>query len=270
MTVASQSTTDDATTAPVWVSDGSDGLGRAGAPAARPQRSTASSGTDRRHATSSSASAPPMPTPGPAVGRASPRVSAAVLDRAAEATHLVLVSSAMVYGAWANNPVPLTEDAVLRPDVEFVYARQLGVGRAAGRRVAAAPSPVARSRCCGPSSAMAADGTSRAGRGAGRRAWASASARTTRRRSSCTSTTSPSAVVLAAEQRLDGVFNVAPDGWVAGERGACPGGCGAAPAAARPASPRSSATCAGGSSAARSRPVCAATPAGRGWWPTTG
>jgi len=27
-----------------------------------------------------------------------------------------------------------------------------------------------------------------------------------------------SAVVLAAEQRLDGVYNVAPDGWVAGER----------------------------------------------------
>ena len=26
------------------------------------------------------------------------------------------------------------------------------------------------------------------------------------------------AVVLAAEQRLDGVYNVAPDGWVAGER----------------------------------------------------
>jgi nucleoside-diphosphate-sugar epimerase len=27
-----------------------------------------------------------------------------------------------------------------------------------------------------------------------------------------------SAVLLAAEQRLDGVYNVAPDGWVAGER----------------------------------------------------
>ena len=37
-----------------------------------------------------------------------------------------------------------------------------------------------------------------------------------------------SAVVLAAEQQLDGVYNVAPDGWVAGERvralaGAVPG-----------------------------------------------
>jgi nucleoside-diphosphate-sugar epimerase len=41
------------------------------------------------------------------------------------ARHIVLVSSALVYGAYANNPVPLTEDAILRPDVEFVYARQL-------------------------------------------------------------------------------------------------------------------------------------------------
>ena len=39
-----------------------------------------------------------------------------------DAGHLVLVSSAMVYGAWPNNPVPLTEDAILRPDVGFVYA----------------------------------------------------------------------------------------------------------------------------------------------------
>ena len=38
--------------------------------------------------------------------------------------HLVLVSSAMVYGAYVNNPVPLTEDAALRPEVEFAYARR--------------------------------------------------------------------------------------------------------------------------------------------------
>ena len=29
--------------------------------------------------------------------------------------HVVVVSSAMVYGAWPNNPVPLTETALLRP-----------------------------------------------------------------------------------------------------------------------------------------------------------
>ena len=41
------------------------------------------------------------------------------------ASQVVFVSSAMVYGALPNNPVPLTEAATLRPDVEFVFARQL-------------------------------------------------------------------------------------------------------------------------------------------------
>ena len=48
----------------------------------------------------------------------------AVAD-AASASHLVMVSSAMVYGAFGNNPVPITEESVLRPDPEFVFARQL-------------------------------------------------------------------------------------------------------------------------------------------------
>ena len=41
-----------------------------------------------------------------------------VLDAAGAAgvTHVVLLSSAAAYGAWANNPVPLTEDAALRPN----------------------------------------------------------------------------------------------------------------------------------------------------------
>ena len=38
------------------------------------------------------------------------------------ATHIVLLSSAMVYGAWPNNPIPLTEDTVLRPDSGFALA----------------------------------------------------------------------------------------------------------------------------------------------------
>ncbi|MDP1795056.1 MAG: hypothetical protein Q8K63_13055 [Acidimicrobiales bacterium] len=42
-----------------------------------------------------------------------------VLDVAAGigVEHIVLLSSAAVYGAWADNPVPLTEDAVLRPNL---------------------------------------------------------------------------------------------------------------------------------------------------------
>jgi nucleoside-diphosphate-sugar epimerase len=50
-----------------------------------------------------------------------------VLDAAAAAgvDRVVLLSSATVYGPWANNPVPLTEDAPLRPHPELAYAVQL-------------------------------------------------------------------------------------------------------------------------------------------------
>jgi nucleoside-diphosphate-sugar epimerase len=48
----------------------------------------------------------------------------AVLDAAANAGigQLIVVSSAMVYGAWPNHPVPLTEDAPIRPDPSLDYA----------------------------------------------------------------------------------------------------------------------------------------------------
>jgi UDP-glucose 4-epimerase len=49
-----------------------------------------------------------------------------VLDAAGSTgvSHVVVVSSALVYGAWANNPVPLTEDATLRPNPGFPYAAE--------------------------------------------------------------------------------------------------------------------------------------------------
>jgi len=37
-------------------------------------------------------------------------------------THLVVLSTAMVYGAWHSNPVPITEDAPVRPNPDFVWA----------------------------------------------------------------------------------------------------------------------------------------------------
>lgn len=51
-----------------------------------------------------------------------------VLDAAADAGvgHLVIVTSALVYGAWPSNPVPLTEDAPLRPNPGFEPAVALG------------------------------------------------------------------------------------------------------------------------------------------------
>ena len=132
------------------------------------------------------------------------------------ATHIVIVSSAMVYGAYANNPVPLTEDAILRPDVEFVYARQLATvetmvdrwrRQAPGRTVT-----VLR-----PVIAMAADGTS---------SLAAALAAGLGQRFGEDDPPAQflhlddlaSAVALAATARLDGVFNVAPDGWVPADR----------------------------------------------------
>ncbi len=49
-----------------------------------------------------------------------------VLDAAADVAvpDVVLLSSAVVYGAWPNNPVPLTEEAPLRPNPGCTYAVQ--------------------------------------------------------------------------------------------------------------------------------------------------
>ncbi len=140
----------------------------------------------------------------------------AALDEARHARHLVLVSSAMVYGAWANNPVPITEEAVLRPDVEFVYARQLGaVEQLADEwRLAEPDRTVTVLR---PAVAMAAGSTvglaAALAAGMGQRFGEDDPPAQFLHLDDLAC-----AVVMAAEQRLDGVYNVAPDGWIAGER----------------------------------------------------
>ena len=68
-----------------------------------------------------------------------------VLDAATEVgvEHMVVLSTAMVYGAWVGNPVPLTEEAMVRPNPDFGWAsvraavEQLALewGRAPGRVV---------------------------------------------------------------------------------------------------------------------------------------
>jgi nucleoside-diphosphate-sugar epimerase len=135
---------------------------------------------------------------------------------ATTASHLVLVSSALVYGAWPNNPVPLTEDAVLRPEGEFDYARQLGAVEfmAEQWRRARSTRTVTVLR---PAVTVAATGT-----GGIARALAAGMGQ---RRSHDDAPSQflhlddlASAVAIAADKHLDGVFNVAPDGWVAGER----------------------------------------------------
>jgi nucleoside-diphosphate-sugar epimerase len=139
----------------------------------------------------------------------------AIADRT-DATHVVFVSSALVYGAAANNPVPLTEDATLRPDVEFVFARQLASAEELVEQWRS--SEVGRTTCVlRPAVSLAAGDGSRLATalvfGFGRR---------------LAQADPPSqflhlddlaaAVAVGIERRLDGVFNVAPDGWVPGER----------------------------------------------------
>jgi nucleoside-diphosphate-sugar epimerase len=132
------------------------------------------------------------------------------------ASHLVVVSSAMVYGAFSNNPVPITEDSVLRPVPEFVFARQLASAeelveewrRADGGRSVT----VLR-----PALGMAEDGTSALARalaaGLGHRFGEDDPVAQFVHLDDVAS-----AVALAVALRLDGVYNVAPDGWIPGER----------------------------------------------------
>lgn len=142
----------------------------------------------------------------------------AVLEAADQgaARHIVFVSSALVYGAFDNNPVPLTEDAVVRPDVEFVFARQLSTAEANLDRWRTSR-PGRSATVLRPVVTMSADGTSALGR-------ALAAGMGERRGEDVPPTQFlhlddlVSAVELAAMGRLDGVYNVAPDGWISGER----------------------------------------------------
>ncbi len=141
--------------------------------------------------------------------------ASAIFDQIAGARHVVIVSSALVYGAWANNPIPLTEDAVLRPDVEFAYARQL----AAVEQLAddwRSAQPGRSVTILRPVVAMAADGTSGLARalaaGMGQRFGEEDPPAQFLHLDDLAT-----AVTLAVERELDGVFNVAPDGFIPAE-----------------------------------------------------
>ncbi|MFP5486702.1 MAG: NAD-dependent epimerase/dehydratase family protein [Acidimicrobiia bacterium] len=132
------------------------------------------------------------------------------------ARHLVVLSSAMVYGAVANNPVPLTEDAVLRPDPTFVYARQLAAAEESVERwrTARPGRSVAMLRPVVP---LAATGSSSLARaltaGFGQRFGEDDPGAQFVHHDDVAS-----AVLVAVTRRLDGVFNVAPDGSIPGDR----------------------------------------------------
>ena len=129
--------------------------------------------------------------------------------------HVVVVSSATVYGAWPNNPVPLTEEASLRPNGGFVYA----VHKAQIERLVADwrdDSTDRSTTVLRPAMALAEDDSSFIARSLAAAAGIRAP-----------DLDPPvqfvhlddiaSAVDLARRNRLDGAYNVAPDGWISGE-----------------------------------------------------
>lgn len=138
----------------------------------------------------------------------------AVLEAAGAVRHVVLISSATVYGAWADNRVPLTEDAPLRPNPGAFQP----VARAEAERLVSDwgdEHPSAVTTVLRPTVIVGAEPS-----------WATSVlgglTRVHPRRASrpvqfVHIDDVASAVVTAVAQGLAGTFNVAPDGWLAEE-----------------------------------------------------
>jgi nucleoside-diphosphate-sugar epimerase len=143
----------------------------------------------------------------------------ALLDVAAGigAATLVLLSSATVYGAWPTNPVPLTEDAPLRPNAELGFA----VRAAERERLAVewkSSHPDATVAILRPAVAVAEDATG----------WLDRALRAAAAVRPAGADDPPAqyvhlddvatAVEVALRSRLDGPYNVAPNGWIPGDQ----------------------------------------------------
>ncbi len=134
------------------------------------------------------------------------------LEAAGAVGHLVVLSAAMAYGAWPTNPVPLTEETPLRPDATSGYA----VGRAEVERLVGEwrlEHPESSAAVLRPTVTVAAESV----------AWLALSPWSARAlRVSGADRPSQflhlddlaSAVEHARRLRLDGPFNVSPDGWL--------------------------------------------------------
>jgi hypothetical protein len=136
--------------------------------------------------------------------------------RACGAHRIVLMSSALVYGAQTNNPIPITEDAPIRPEPSFVFARQLAavehvVDRwrrgADGRSVTVLRPTV--TVATGASSSLARALIA----GSGQR-WGHEDPPAQFLHLDDLA----SAVAAVVQSDLEGPVNVAPDGWIPGDR----------------------------------------------------
>ena len=138
-----------------------------------------------------------------------------ILDAVGRVRHLVVLSTALVYGSREDNPVPLTEDAPVRPDP----AVRAAVAKARLEVMARVWADERGARCTvlRPSVVVGPE----TGRWLARSPWSTAGIRVRR--------TEPpaqflhvddlaSAVRVSVEQELDAVVNVAPDGWLPDEQ----------------------------------------------------
>ena len=138
----------------------------------------------------------------------------ALLRAAGVSGRVVYTSSAMVYGAWPNNPVPLTEDAPLRPNPGFAYA----TAKAESERVALEwreANADARLAVLRPATVLA-GGDDRMTHLL-RDVLPAGVADPIPPVQYLHGDDLADAVVLACTAELDGVFNVAPDGWMSEE-----------------------------------------------------
>jgi len=141
---------------------------------------------------------------------------------------VVVLSSALVYGAWPNNPVPLTEDAALRPDPALRFAvEKAELERLAAQWRAEHEEQVDDLETGGPGACTVAvlrpTVTVSAGASAwlARSPWSAAGVQigaAERPAQFVHLDDLAAAVDLARRERLDGAFNVAPDGWIPGEQ----------------------------------------------------
>ncbi len=130
--------------------------------------------------------------------------------------HVVVLSSAAVYGAWADNPVPLTEEMSLRPNPGADYAlgkveveRRWGAWAGDGhdRTLAILRPALVVGDDAEQWLAVALRAVTRWGVGEGDAPVQFVHVHDV-----------AAAVALAVERRLDGVYNVAPEGWLGGRQ----------------------------------------------------
>jgi nucleoside-diphosphate-sugar epimerase len=148
--------------------------------------------------------------------RANREMTQRLLDAATQVAHLVVVSSATVYGAWPNNPVPVTEAALIRPNPGFAYAvhkaeveRMLSAWRSENPEVSVSILRPTVSVSSGEMSWLGAHllAASVIWVGEENPDWQFLAQEDL-----------VSAIELAIEKRFDGAYNVAPDGHLSSEQ----------------------------------------------------